>query len=63
MITCSRKSNKHKETSGKYDNKGKERLLARLKKDKKHVVVMFLCMNVINTYFIQRINARVKHNI
>ena len=34
-----------------------KRLLIRLKIKKKHVVVMFVCMNEANTYFIQRMNA------
>ena len=38
-------------------------LQARLKRNKRHMIVMFACMNAANTYYIQRINARDKHKI
>ena len=40
-----------------------ERPQAHLKRKKKHVVVMFACMNEVNNYGIQRINAHAKQQL
>ena len=39
----------------------KKRLFEILKIQKKHVIVMFVCMNAANTYLIQHKNDRVHH--
>ena len=36
-------------------------LQARLKRNKRHMIVMFACMNAANTYYIQLTNARAHH--
>ena len=36
---------------------------ASLKRNKNHVMGMFVCMNAVNTYFIQYMNSRVQHKI
>ena len=61
MITCDKKTDKHKETLSAYGIKGKEKTSSTQEKKKKHVMVMFVCMNAENTYFIQCINVSAQH--
>ena len=41
-----------------YYSKGVEKIQARLKRNKKHVMVIFICMNMENYDFIQRMKMR-----
>ena len=52
--------NKYKQTSSFYDTKDKEKTLSTFeKKEKRHEMVMFVYINVVNHYAIQPSNARV----
>ena len=64
MLTCNKEENKHEENSSMcmVMMEGK-RLQARLKIKKKHVMVMFVCMNGVNTSVIQRMNDLFQPNI
>ena len=63
MITYDKEVNKHKEKLSAYDNNGKEKIPSTFEKKEKYLMVMLVCMNAVNTYFIQRMNTRVKHMI
>ena len=41
----------------------RKRLRARLKRNKKHVMVMFVCMNAVKTYYIECMDARAQQRI
>ena len=41
--------------------RARKKLQSSMKRNKNHVVVMFVCMNASNTYFIQCMNACAQH--
>ena len=43
--------------------RAREKLRELLKRNKKHVMVMFVCMNTVNTSSIQRINAHAHQSL
>ena len=55
---CDKEADKDKETSSENDIKGKKNILCPSEREKRHIMVMFLYMNVVNTYEIQCMNAR-----
>ena len=60
---CGNKSIKHKQTSSKYLSWARKTIQTSLKRKKNNVVVIFICMNAVSTYFIQCINTRTQQNI
>ena len=56
-------SDTDKETSSVYNINIKKILQARLKIKKNHVMVMFLCINLVNTYAIQHMNPRLQEQL
>ena len=62
-ITCNKESNKHEETLSAHDNKVEGKTLITSENQKNHVILMFVCMNVVNTSFIESINVRAHHKI
>ena len=63
MITCNKEAKKHKENSSIYSNKGGEKTLSTSEKKEKHVAVIFVCMNAVNTSDIQRMNVHTQKQL
>ena len=53
----------YKETLSMHDNEGKKILQACLKRNKKHVIVMLVYMNMVKTSTIQRMNERTQKQL
>ena len=60
-VTCDKEAIKNKETW--YDIRGKEKTSSTSEEKKKHVMVMFIFMNAVNTSFIKRTKACSQHRI
>ena len=61
--TYANEANKHKETLSLYGDEGQENTLSTSEKKEKHVAVIFVCMNGVNTSDIQRMNVHTQKQL